>query len=154
MSLFRVLHEILTQNGWEFDFDNKNEIIKLEIRGINTNFHAFLLVDEEQESLLCNTHIKQKIPLSKRLEVCDFMCRVNYELANGNFEMDMDNGEIRYRTYLDLADAEPSKDQVLNIIWNGVLGFDTYYPGLMKLVYGDYSAEEAAAFCTDTEQDN
>ncbi|MCB8815080.1 YbjN domain-containing protein [Desulfosporosinus shakirovi] len=149
MSLFRVLYEILSQNGWEFDFDNKNGIIKLEISGINTDFHAFLFVDEEQESLLCNTHIDQKIPSSKRLEVCDYMSRVNYELINGNFEMDMDNGEIRYRTFLDLADARPSQDQVLNIVWNGVLGFDTYYPGLMKLVYGDYSAEEAAAFCSD-----
>lgn len=149
MSLFRLLYEILTHNGWEFDFDDKNEIIKLEIRGINSYFHSFLFVDEEQESLLCNTHIKQKIPPSKRLEVCDFMCRVNYELANGNFEMDMDNGEIRYRTYLDLADAEPSNEQILNIVWNGVIGFDTFYPGLMKLVYGDYSAEEAAAFCTE-----
>lgn len=63
MSLFRVLYEILSQNGWEFDFDNKNGIIKLEISGINTDFHAFLFVDEEQESLLCNTHIDQKIPL-------------------------------------------------------------------------------------------
>ncbi|TGE31139.1 YbjN domain-containing protein [Desulfosporosinus sp. Sb-LF] len=149
MSLFRMLYEILNQNGWDFDFDNKNEIIKLDINGVNTNFHAFLLVDEEQESLLCNTHIDQKIPHSKRLEVCDFMSRVNYELANGNFEMDMDNGEIRYRTFLDLADAVPSKDQVLNILWNGVLGFDTFYPGLMKLVYGNCSAEEAASFCTE-----
>jgi len=147
MPLFRMLYEILNQNGWDFDFDNKNEIIKLDINGVNTNFHVFLLVDEEQESLLCNTHIDQKIPHSKRLEVCDFMSRVNYELANGNFEMDMDNGEIRYRTFLDLADTVPSKDQVLNMFWNGVLGFDTFYPGLMKLVYGRCSAEEAASFC-------
>lgn len=152
MSLFKVLFDILSLDGWEFNFDKKNEIIKLEIAGVNTNFHVFLLVDEEQESLLCNTHIRQKITHSKRLEVCDFMNRVNYELANGNFEMDMDNGEIRYRTFLDLADVEPSKDQVLNIVWNGVLGFDTYYPGLMKLLYENYSAEAAAAFCT--EQDN
>ena len=149
MSLFSVLYEILSQNGWEFDFDDKNGIIKLEICGINTDFYSFLLVDEEQESLLCNTHINQKIPPSLRLEVCDFMCRVNYELSNGNLEMDMDTGEIRYRTYLDLADAHPSQEQILNIIWNGVVGFDTYYPGLMKLIYGDYSAEEAAAFCSE-----
>lgn len=151
MSLFRVLYKILSQNGWEFDFDNKNEIIKLEIRGVNTNFHVFLLVDEEQESLLCNTHISQKIPYSKRLEVCDFMSRINYELAKGNFEMDMDTGEIRFRTFLDLADADPSKDQILNIVGNGVQGFDTFYPGLMKLVYEDYNAEEAVAFCTEEE---
>lgn len=152
MSLFQVLYEILKDNGWEFDFDTKNEIIKLEIRGVNANFRSFLLVDEEQESLLCNTHINQKIPHAKRLEVCDFMSRVNYELANGNFEMDMDNGEIRYRTFLDLADAEPSKEQILNIVWNGVLGFDTYYPGLMRLVYGNCSAEDAAAYSSEENQ--
>lgn len=149
MSLFRVLYDILVQDGWEFDFDKKNEIIKLEVRGFSTSFYSYLFVDEEQESLLCNTHIREKIPSGKRLEVCDFMSRVNYELANGNFEMDMDNGEIRYRTYLDLKDAEPSKEQILNILWNSVLGFDTYYPGLMKLVYCDYSAKEAAALCTE-----
>lgn len=148
MSLFQILYDILNENGWEFDYDTKNEIIRFEIHGVNADFHAFLLVDEEQESLLCNTHIDQKIPHSKRLEVCDFMSRVNYELANGNFEMDMDNGEIRYRTYLDLSDAKPSKEQILNIVWNGVLGFDTYYPGLMRLVYGNCTAEEAASYCT------
>ncbi|EGW37480.1 YbjN domain-containing protein [Desulfosporosinus sp. OT] len=149
MSLFEALFDILSQDGWEFDFDQKNEIIKLEISGVNTDFHVFLLVDEEQESLLCNTHIKRKIPHAKRLEVCEFMNRVNYELANGNFEMDMDNGEIRYRTFLDLADAEPSKDQIQNIVWNGIQGFDTYYPGIIKLVHWDYSAEEAMTCCTE-----
>ncbi len=149
MSLFQLLYDILIQNDWEFESDDKNEVIKLKIQGINANFHSCLLVDEKQESLLCNTYIKHKIPFSKRLEVCDFMCRVNYEFAIGNFEMDMENGEIRYRTYLDLANAEPSREQVVNIVWNGVLGFDTYYPGLMRLVYEDYSAEEAAAFCSE-----
>lgn len=149
MSLFQKLFEILCQEDWKFDFDKKNEIIKLEIPGINTRFHVFLLVDEKQESLLCNTYIKQKVPHSKRLEVCDFMNRANYELANGNFEMDIDNGEIRYRTFLDLADTEPSKDQIQNIVWTGIHGFDSYYRGLIKLVYWDYSAEDAMAYCTE-----
>lgn len=149
MSLFQVLFDIINQEGWEFDYDQKNEIIKLEICGFHTNFHVFLLVDEVQESLLCNTHIRKKVPHSKRLEVCDFMNRVNYELANGNFEMDMDNGEIRYRTFLDLSDAEPSKDQIQNIVWAGIQGFDTYYPGLVNLVDYDYSAEEAMACCLE-----
>ena len=61
MSLFQELFEILRQDDWKFDFDIKNEIIKLEISGVNTNFHIFLLVDEKQESLLCNTYLKQKI---------------------------------------------------------------------------------------------
>lgn len=148
MSLFDVLCTTLTKDGWEFSYDGKNEIVRLEIRGVNTNFYSFLIVDEEQESLLCNTHINQKIPYPKRTEVCEFINRVNYELANGNFEMDMDDGEIRYRTYLDLAGSDASKEQILNLIWNGAQSFDNYYPGLVQLVFGECTAEEAAAFCS------
>ena len=152
VSLFRLLCKVLSDNGWDYVYNEKNEIVRLEIRGVNTTFYSFLIVDEEQESLLCNTHIKQRIPPAKHLEVCELMNRINYELANGNFEMDLEDGEIRFRTFLDLANAEPSKEQILNLIWNGVQSFDTYYPGLMKLVYGGLSPAEAVRYC-DREQE-
>lgn len=148
MMLFQILYDALKQDGWEFNYDDKNELFRLEIRGINSDFICFIIVDEEQESLLCNTHIKQKIPFAKRLEICNFMNRVNYELAIGNFEMDMDDGEIRFRTYLDLANSEPSREQLLNLIWNGAQTFDTYYPGIQKIVQDEYLAEEAVAICS------
>lgn len=148
MSLFDVLCTTLTKDGWEFTYDEKNEIVRLDIRGVNSDFYSFLIVDEEQESLLCNTHINQKIPFAKRIAVCEFMNRINYELASGNFEMDMDDGEIRYRTYLDLAGSEASKEQILNLIWNGAQSFDSYYPGFIQLIHGEYTPEEAAAFCS------
>lgn len=148
MTLFQILYETLTENGWEFDFDKKNEIFRLEIRGVNSDFHCFIIIDEEQESLLCNTHIKQKTPFLKRIEICNFINRVNYELANGNFEMDMDDGEIRFRTFLDLENAEPSQDQLMNLLWNGSQSFDTYYPGIANIVNEGFSAEEAMAICT------
>lgn len=146
-SLFEILCQILKEEGWKYECDTKNEIVRLEIHGTNSDYTSFIIVDEEQESLLCNTHIRQKIPYSKRLELCNFMNRVNYELAIGNFEMDMDDGEIRFRTYLDSANAEPTKEQLLNLIWNGAQAFDTYYPGLLKIITTDFSSEEALELC-------
>ncbi len=147
MTLFEILCQVLRDDGWNFKCDDKNELIRINIHGTNSDFTSFIIIDEEQESLLCNTHIRQKVPFGKRLEVCNFMNRVNYELALGNFEMDMDDGEIRFRTYLDSAGAEPSKEQLLNLIWNGTQAFDTYYPGLLKIITGDFSAEEAVDLC-------
>lgn len=152
MTLFQILYQTLKQDGWDFEYDDKNELFRMEIRGINSDFISFIIVDEEQESLLCNTHIKQKIPFAKRLEVCNFMNRVNYELAIGNFEMDMDDGEIRFRTYLDSANIEPSKEQLLNLIWNGAQTFDTYFPGITRILTENYPAEEALAICS--QEDN
>lgn len=149
MSLFEILCQILKDDGWNFECDDKNELIRLEIHGTNSAFTSFIIIDEEQETYLCNTHIRQRIPFGKRLEVCNFMNRINYELAIGNFEMDMDDGEIRFRTYLDSAGAEPSKEQLLNLIWNGSQAFDTYYPGLLKIITADFSVEEAVELCFD-----
>lgn len=153
MTLFRLLCDVLSNDGWDYEYDQKNEIVRLEIDGVTTTFYSFIYVDEEQESLLCNTHVSIQIPYTKRLAVCEFMNRVNYEMANGNFEMDMENGEVRYRTSLDLADTIASKEQILNLIWNGAQTFDNYYPGLLKLLSGDYTSEEAVDFCNEEDND-
>jgi len=148
MPLFDVVYNALKKDSWKFEYDDKNELFRLEISGINCNYVCYIIVDEEQESLLCNTHIKQKVPFGKRLEVCNFINRINYELAIGNFEMDMEDGELRFRTYLDSANALPSQEQLINLIWNGAQTFDTYYPGFMKIITEDYLAEEAMELCS------
>lgn len=147
--LFQALCQALNEDGWEYEYDEKNQFVRLKVCGVSTDFSVFVIVDEEQESILCNTYIQQNIPEIKRAIICEFMNRANYELENGNFEMDMDEGAIRYRTFLDLSDAIASKEQILNLIWNGPQCFDTYYPGLMKILYGDYSADKAAALCME-----
>lgn len=153
MSLFDILCETLTLDGWEYQYDEKNEIVHLQIAGVNTNFMLVLIVDEEQESILCHVQIKRKTPAHKYLDVCEFMNLANYELANGNFEMDSADGEIRYRTFLDLASAEPTREQIVNLISNGLQSFDMYYPGLMELMYGNLTPEEAIQYCRTDELD-
>ena len=147
MSLFQVLCDTLSRNGWQYNFDPRNEIIHIETHGVNINLHSVIYVDEEQESFLCNTHINLKIPYAKRTQVCEFINRVNYEMVNGNFEMDMEDGEIRYRTSLDVSNAEVSKEQIMNLIWHGAQSFDTFYPGLMDLLYENSTPEQAVNLC-------
>ncbi len=115
MILFQTLCHTLDEEGWDYEYDDKNELLRFRVHGVNIDFNVLLIIDEEQESLLCNTYIVQKVPEDKRFEVCEFINRINYELDNGNLEMDMEDGEIRYRTFLDLSDASPSKEQILNM---------------------------------------
>lgn len=149
MILFQTLCHTLDEEGWDYEYDEKNELLRFRVHGVNTDFNVLLIIDEEQESLLCNTYIVQKIPENKRFDVCEFINRINYELDNGNLEMDMEDGEIRYRTFLDLSDATPSKEQILNLIWNGPQCFDSYFSGLMRLVYSNLSPAKAVALCSD-----
>ena len=40
------------------------------------------------------THVRE----DKRDVVCRYITRANYGLRNGNLEMDLDDGEVRYKT--------------------------------------------------------
>ena len=44
--------------------------------------------------------------------MAEFLTRANYGLLNGNFEMDMGDGELRYKCYIHCGDQEPSPDLV------------------------------------------
>jgi hypothetical protein len=41
-----------------------------------------------------------------RSEVAELLTRLNYGMYIGNFELDLDDGSVRFKTSLELADAE------------------------------------------------
>ncbi len=46
----------------------------------------------------------------------EFITRANYGLPSGNFEMNYDTGEVRFRTSVFVTDRIPSYDEVEDLI--------------------------------------
>lgn len=80
-------------------------------------------------------------------EMSDFICRANYGLRNGNFELDMNDGEIRYKTFVDCDGVEPSGAIVRGSVAVPSLMFDRYAPGMLDIIFRDSTAREAIAKC-------
>ena len=64
-------------------------------------------------------------------------------MAVGNVEMDFSDGEVRYKTSVDLEDVEIAGRLVRNMIYTNVLTLDRYIPGLMRMLTGGVSPVEA-----------
>ena len=75
-----------------------------------------------------------------------FLTRANYGLHVGNFEMDMTDGEVRYKT-TGVADENtmPGLDVIRRLTYVGFSMFDHYVPSLLSILYGGKTAEEAIA---------
>jgi hypothetical protein len=68
--------------------------------------------------------------------MAEFQARVNYGLVIGNFEMDWEDGEIRFKTSLDFM-GEPFSENLLNQLFNDNLRtMNLYLPGLEKVLDG------------------
>ena len=63
------------------------------------------------------------------------MTRINYGLNIGNFEMDMHDGEIRYKTSIDVEGGELSSRMVETLIAVNISTTDRYFPSFTDVIY-------------------
>lgn len=85
------------------------------------------------------------MPLEQRLLMAEFLTRVNYGLKIGNFEMDFKDGEIRYKTSIAVEGDRLTSPLVRELVCHNLSIMDNYFPGIMKVIYGGMSPEDALA---------
>lgn len=145
--LFQQLCKYLTEDDWRYSSDHERGVLLTNIRGENTHYNCMFVSTENPRRLTFYSHIGHEVPEIKRHRVCEFFTRANYGLVLGNFEMDMSDGEVRYRTSIDLTEEDLTHKQLMTLIWVNLFTFDRYYPGLMKIMYSNTSAIDAISDC-------
>ena len=80
---------------------------------------------------------------SERAAVMEYITRANYGLRIGNFEMDVRDGEIRYKTYLQMQSGVPPMKSVDRYITLSYLMLEKYGNGLLSVMFGVSTPEEA-----------
>ena len=61
----------------------------------------------------------------------------------GNFELDFIDGEIRYKTSIDVGNDILTQELMKQVVYTNVMTMDTYQPAIMSVIYSDVSPEDA-----------
>ena len=143
--LFEALVDYLTEDNWKFTVFQEDTAVVLNFRGEAGTWQCFANVDEERQWFSFYSILPSNVPEEKRPDVAEFVCRANYGLVIGNFEMDFDDGEVRYKTSIDVEGGELTPKMIENLMRANLMTMDRYFPGLMVVVYGDRDPAEAVA---------
>jgi hypothetical protein len=76
------------------------------------------------------------VPEARRLEVSHFLTRANYGLADGNFELDFEDGEVRYKTVLHVQADELDGLALKRLLRSNGIAVETYLPTLGSVIAG------------------
>jgi hypothetical protein len=114
-------------------------------QGENGTWVCYAHAREEQKLFIFYSVCQVNAPEDKRMAVAEFLTRANYGLLIGNFELDFNDGEIRYKTSIDVEGDRPSPALVQQLVYANVLTMDRYLPGIMTVIYGSASPAEAIA---------
>lgn len=82
-------------------------------------------------------------------QMAEFICRANFGIINGNFELDLTDGEIRYKCFVNYDGCSPSSEVIKDSIYVPASMYDRYASGLIGVLFGQLTAQEAIAKCED-----
>jgi hypothetical protein len=142
-TLLDVMVKFFNQENWPFTRLNGKDVLRLGFQGKNGSWFCYAQAREEQKIILFHSVCPVNVPEDKRSLVAEFLIRSNYGMLVGNFELDYTDGEVRFKTGVDVEGTELTIALVHNLVYVNVLMMDRYLPGIMAVLYGDLTPEGA-----------
>ena len=143
--IFDAATSFFKEDGWSFTQLEEQPILRLGFQGENGQWTCYAQAREEQAQLLFYSACPVKAPEDRRMALAEFLTRANYGLFIGNFELDMNDGEIRYKTSIDVEGDRLTPALVKPLVYANALMMERYLPGIMSVIYGDVAPAEAVA---------
>ena len=142
-SLLDIAERFFLAEGWEYQRLEHRDILRMGFTGSNGNWICFAQSREDQRQIAFYSICPLRVPENKRLSVAEFLTRANYGLIMGNFEQDWDDGEVRYKTSLDVEDSELGIALLSHIVYANITSMDRYLPGIIAVLAGSQTPLEA-----------
>ena len=137
------------------DATNGNRIlITFSVRCASGMCEVVIIVREEERKFSYYLKAPTMVPEALRSDAALYLSRVNYGLVIGNFELDLSDGEVRFKCASHVPGSELSTEMVKYAVASAVSMMDRFFPGLMAVLYGGKDPKAAYDNCTkDTNED-
>ena len=143
--LYETVIQFFTDDGWPFTENDEQSVVHTAFSSDNGQWRCVAQVRESQEQVVFYSSCPVNTPEEKRLNMAEFLTRANFGLIVGNFEMDFADGEVRYKTSIDLGGSQLTILLVKQIVYANVFTMDIYLPGIMSVIYSGVHPAEAVA---------
>jgi hypothetical protein len=124
----------LNEQGWEYTQVEDRPIFKIDYKGESGPWVCYAHAREEDEQFLFYSVLEAAIPADKRPAMLEFIARANYGIAIGNFEMDLEDGEIRFKTSIDVEGYYLPVELIRQMVLSNVMSMDLFLPGIIEVV--------------------
>jgi len=137
--------EWLEADDWDYQ---ENEERSAVITGAKTDIAAykmFFVAQERVQRLVLFVASDIRIQTKKRMQVIEYITRANHNMILGNLEIDMSDGELRFKIATGFKGGTLSTLMVQNMIRVAMKTMDQYVPGVEAICKGKKEVIEAIA---------
>jgi len=133
-SLLDQLKRVFVENGWPYAEVTGAPVLVSELEGPEGRWDFYAQAVEDKHLVLLYSISRDRVPEERRREVSDFLTRANYGLADGNFELDFEDGEVRYKTAVHVPGDQLDGLLVRRLVRSNGLALETYLPSIGSVI--------------------
>jgi hypothetical protein len=134
--LLSELKRVFDENDWPYSEVDGAPVLVSELSGPEGQWDFYAQAVEERDLILLYSIAPQRVPEERRREVSEFLTKANYGLADGNFELDFDDGEVRYKTVLHVQGDALDALLVRRLVRSNGTALETYLPSIHSVMSG------------------
>lgn len=150
MNIANAVNDFLKEDDWHFSFDEKRGIFRfgLGLKGKLKKLHYIVDIKEDEYLVYTISPLGADEEDAKMMvNMAEFICRANYGLKMGNFELDFDDGEVRFKVHVLCKGVTPTAEMIKRSIYCPATMFDHYGSGIVDIIFNDTSGKAAVENC-------
>lgn len=144
-TIIEQLIDFFQTDGWEFQRVSETPVLAMGFKGMNGQWMCYAQARETEEQFVFYSVLPVTVPEALRQKFAEFSTRANYGMVIGNFEMDFEDGEIRYKTSADVEGSSLTEAMIRQIVYANLVITDQYLPGVMRVIYSKEQAVDILA---------
>lgn len=152
MEIADSINNFLTKNNFDYIFDKEEGFFRFDIsiKGKLKSISYIILLVKNDIVVYANSPIGADVDNADEMaEIAEFLHRANYSLMNGNFELNYNNGQIRFKFCVYCDNFIPDTSVIYNAIAVSLKPFEVYSNGIIGIMYGGMSARDAYNLCRE-----
>lgn len=133
-----AINNFLNEDDWHFSFDEQRGLFNFGLNLKSKIKHIKYIVEVQEDEFL----VYAVSPIG-----------ANYGLKNGNFELDMRDGEIRYKSFVSCGGITPTPEMIKRSIYCPATMFEQYGDGIVDIILGNATAKSAIEKCEKSSEE-
>lgn len=144
-TMLETVKGFFNESRWNFNLISEKSAIYFTYQGENGKWVVIFSVHEATKQLAVYSLYPDKIQKCSQLRLAELASRINTKLLAGNFEMDFDNDDLRYRVGLDVRNCKMTSALIKQLLVNNIRVMDYYLPCWQSVASSEMSVLEVFA---------
>ncbi|MEK6257815.1 MAG: YbjN domain-containing protein [Planctomycetota bacterium] len=146
MDGFKRVKKVLAALGWKPTDTPLEGALSVDLSATGSPIEdAIVQVKIDYERFVFYLNFRDRAPKKHRTQTMEFVTRANLDMVIGNFELDLDDGLLRFKSSLDFTGVKLEEALVRNAIRCATDVVEIYAEEAVAVMKGEKTANEAIA---------